>query len=317
MSDFIFPPFAPVPPRPAAASAQPAAPAPAATAETPAPAPSEPEAAMAPVAEAESPHGVETVAGPEDAVGASGRGPLEGFGGSAEAEEEALPWEASSFGGEGEDEDLPWLEVPSRGPVEDTAPAAQAEVAAPVEEEPDTGDVPDWMAWGGAEVGEAPAAGMTESPELPSPGMGAGAVARAEAPEAEAPAAVADLDTFERGGFEMDAGVGVVEGLAPVGDLTFPEAVPASSRYAPEPEPEEPVWESPAAAASHAAPAEPAEGGMAALLGPVADRLEAIARDLRQHPETVLSGAHAQDGDALALLVTGFVLGYTQRGGGR
>lgn len=314
MSDLIFPPFAPVPPRPAAASAQPAAPAPAATVETPAPALSEPEAAMAPVAEAETPFVAETVAGPEDAVGAPDRGPLEGFEGAAE--EETLPWEASSFGGESEDEDLPWLEVPSREPVEDAAPA-HAEAMSPVEEEPATEDVPDWMAWGGAEVGEVSAAGMTESPELPSPGMDAGAVARAEAPEAEAPAAVADLDTFERGGIELDAGVGVVEGLAPVGDLTFSEAVPAPSRYTPEPEPEEPVWESPATAVSHAVPAAAAEGGMAALLGPVADRLEAIARDLRQHPEAVLSGAHAQDGDALALLVTGFVLGYTQPGGGR
>lgn len=86
-----------------------------------------------------------------------------------------------------------------------------------------------------------------------------------------------------------------------------PEAAlfpPELSHARPEPSPETP--------APAQAPAAPAE--LSAALGEVAGRLEAIARALRDDPARFLAGG-GDAGDPLGLLVTGFVLGYTRRGG--
>lgn len=64
------------------------------------------------------------------------------------------------------------------------------------------------------------------------------------------------------------------------------------------------------AEAEAAAPAEPA--GAESPFDDVAARLEAIARMLRDRPDELLAGGSS---DPLALLVTGYVMGYTARGG--
>ena len=56
-----------------------------------------------------------------------------------------------------------------------------------------------------------------------------------------------------------------------------------------------------------APPTQPVAAADASGYGEVADRLEAIARALRDDPRSFLTGG---SGDALGLLVTGFVLGY-------
>jgi hypothetical protein len=60
---------------------------------------------------------------------------------------------------------------------------------------------------------------------------------------------------------------------------------------------------------------QPVAAADAAGYGEVADRLEAIARALRDDPGSFLAGG---SDDALGLLVTGFALGFGQgrRGGG-
>jgi hypothetical protein len=95
------------------------------------------------------------------------------------------------------------------------------------------------------------------------------------------------------------------EESGPWGDAPAPEAAA------------EPSWPPFIAEAEEAPPSQalfardtPAESAPAAQgYGEVADRLEAIARALRDDPAAFLAGG---SGDALGLLVTGFVIGYRQ-----
>ncbi|HEX2202537.1 MAG TPA: hypothetical protein VHG91_04545, partial [Longimicrobium sp.] len=76
-----------------------------------------------------------------------------------------------------------------------------------------------------------------------------------------------------------------------------------------------PVTRSPSGSPASAPPERKRAGPeLSAAFGEVAERLETIARALRDDPARFLSGG-ADAGDPLGLLVTGFVLGYTQRGG--
>ena len=71
-----------------------------------------------------------------------------------------------------------------------------------------------------------------------------------------------------------------------------------------------------AALAEHPAPR--GDDRLSVMLGEVAERLESIARSLRERtPAEVLAGPRGGAADPLELLVTGFVLGYLQRGGER
>lgn len=65
----------------------------------------------------------------------------------------------------------------------------------------------------------------------------------------------------------------------------------------------------PVAATSHAGQPAAVTHALADAFGEVAGRLEGIARTLRETPDSLLSGG---TDDPLALLVTGYVLGYTQ-----
>lgn len=81
-----------------------------------------------------------------------------------------------------------------------------------------------------------------------------------------------------------------------------PDAEPAAAA---EPDP---FTAASVAEAEAAAPAEPADSPF----DDVAARLEGIARMLRERPDELLAGGSP---DPLALLVTGYVMGYTARGG--
>jgi hypothetical protein len=69
------------------------------------------------------------------------------------------------------------------------------------------------------------------------------------------------------------------------------------------------VESTPVAATSSAEQPAAVAHALADTFGEVAGRLEGIARTLRERPDSLLSGA---SDDPLALLVTGYVLGYTQ-----
>jgi hypothetical protein len=84
------------------------------------------------------------------------------------------------------------------------------------------------------------------------------------------------------------------------------EAVMAAE---PQPSAADDAAPAPTAAAEAEAMAAPASAG--SPFEDVAGRLEAIARTLRERPDELLAGASS---DPLALLVTGYVMGYTARG---
>ncbi|MDB4950671.1 MAG: hypothetical protein JWM27_3320 [Gemmatimonadetes bacterium] len=308
----VFPPFGPARPRPSAsAPATPAAP--------PAfePAPAFEAAAAFDSALPSEPPVFRTGAESEPDVDLPFMAP---------AGEEAMPWEmpsvaepgpgTSSFAdsatapppaAEADDEepaaeDLPWLEMPPEAssafaPDSAVEPRPEADVgeegqdalassdsaaSAPADAGgglPDT----DWLAW------EAPAA------------------ADADAEEEEPAEELSAVPTS----FLAPAGFGASDaapdpGVVPVGDMfSIPQSAGGMAASAAEPA------DSPAsleAAASTMAPGAVLDGGE---YEEVAARLERIARSLRESPAAFLGGGSA---DALDLLVTGFVLGYTQRG---
>jgi hypothetical protein len=235
-------------------------------------------------------------------------------------QEEAMPWEMPSApeaeapaptaeaeasegaeeGGEDEGEDLPWLEMPASAPQARAEPAVEPWAATPPplpeaqpepEPEPEAepaaqaGDVDgipeqDWMSW--------------SAPGQPEPD------AQVEPVEVE-PTVAEFVPMGDFGG--GDAEIAPSPGLVPVGDM---------SMVAPQVEaPAPPAELVPASAADvSAAPAQAAGPSSNGHFGEVAARLERIARALREQPEAFMAGG---SGDPLDLLVTGFVLGYTQR----
>ena len=86
-----------------------------------------------------------------------------------------------------------------------------------------------------------------------------------------------------------------------------PSVADAEALIAAEPDP---FTAASVAEAEAAVPAEPL--GAESPFDDVAARLEAIARMLRERPDELLAGGSS---DPLALLVTGYVMGYTARGG--
>jgi hypothetical protein len=278
--------------------------------------------------------------------------PADAHGRDVAAPAAPAPWDFAAPEGDGsrpdeaaapplsEEEDLPWLEVPEPAPVEGD-PAAEGELKAD--------DKPNWMAWvrdegqpepegepvpiaelqpdeaapwaaetgtetddgagdGDGEPWEAPAAEGAADETVGDPGDAA------ELPEPElydlpdaapaaAPWAEAEAPLFEPAADEGGAAE----------ELDQPWELPSEpARDAP------PAWESfgggsatPAAPAEDAADAAPPATPFAA----VADRLQGIADSLRSDPAGFVTGAQG-GGDPLALLVAGFVLGYTARQGG-
>lgn len=214
--DMIFPPFVP-------RAAQPAGPPP-----VPAPQPEpvaeaadEPEPWAAPEAEP-------VVEEPEAAATARAA--------------DALPWETPAAE---PPEDLPWLELSSPGDEAVAGPQAPVEEHA-AEPAPET--VPDWLSWDPG----APAAAVTEAPEIPPSGdVDSAAAAREVAESDDELQPMAGLESFDR---DETAEVAPVDGLAPVGDFDIPsgEAEPSEPAAAYE----TPEWAQP----SEAWAAPPAEG---------------------------------------------------------
>jgi hypothetical protein len=195
------------------------------------------------------------------------------------------------------DEDLPWLEMPAEGPR-----------VHPVEETP----LADSIQWSEAEGGEDTPVGRVgfnfpelsdrpaETPSVPLPW-------ETEAPETAVSEAGAPEAAEE-------------PGVTPIGELEFAEPHPLVESALPWSEPPSVVEPEPAGAAPETATAEASVSGtpsgeVPGALEEVAGRLEGIARALREDPARFLSGEGAAS-DPLALLVTGFVLGYTQPRGG-
>jgi hypothetical protein len=229
---------------------------------------------------------------------------------------------------EGSLEDLPWLERPApreEGPSPEAATPAEGEEAEVL---------PDWMTWDAraeadaeAEISSTPPLEGLEDLSVPDLGF-----------EEEPPLPVEELSFDPFGGGLPPAEVaaaGTVE-FEPEERHPFPPATaedpfpePAPWEAASEPAPfvadEEAVMAAepdPFAAAEIAATEaqEPQEAGAASAAAEplpadgsafdeVAARLEEIARALRERPDELLSGRAA---DPLALLVTGYVAGYTQ-----
>lgn len=251
---------------------------------------------------------------------------------------------ADAEGDEDEHEDLPWLEVPApreraapqAGSAEfladDVSPAAESTAAEAEADEPRAAPAandafPDWMAWGATDEADAaremgnvdPVAGlenlvpMNDAPDTRDEDEGATLAAspvedepvfdpadlHAPRPEPRREPPAADADFLAAGFGGGDFLLRALQGsqLAPAEEPAAPavstadiESVPVAAT---------PPAEQPAAVA-HA---------LADTFGEVAGRLEAIARTLRERPDSLLSGG---SDDPLALLVTGYVLGYTQ-----
>lgn len=96
--------------------------------------------------------------------------------------------------------------------------------------------------------------------------------------------------------------------IAPEPDPFTAAAVAEAEAFAPA-EPDTDVESTPVAATSPAEQPAAVTHALADAFGEVAGRLEDIARTLRERPDSLLSGG---SDDPLALLVTGYVLGYTQ-----
>jgi hypothetical protein len=280
--DFVFPPF--IPPaitRPQAA--------------TPPPLP-DPVPAGRPVMpwDAETP-----------IIGAPAESPDEPAG-TPEAE---VPAEANA------EEELPWLELP-----EPRATPGTSEEPAPVQDA--SGALPDWMTWDARDAADA-AAGIMDVPLLD--GM------EPFVPE-EAMAVGDDTDVFPYGdpgidddeALELDAAEG--PSMEPVHGDRFPaeygdpgfdgdddlfQPLPVEADYEPAPptvgDAEFGVPTLEGGAHSGSAPA--ADERFAGI----ADRLEAIARDLRERPDELFGG---RTGDDLGRMIAAYALGFTHGRGG-
>lgn len=299
-----------------------------------------------------------------------------------------LPWETPASE---QAEDLPWVEMSE--PSADAGADVDVEPSTPLSEDAaGTAEetIPDWLSWDP----DAPAAAVTETPEIPPPGDVQASAAARELAEDDEPVAVPGLESFDR---DETPEVAPVDGLAPVGDFDMPfdeeePSEPAAAYETPEwAQPTEewaappaqgedplltspvpatvadsqvdvggvdasadeldapdavgsaldaevaalldtpmppametagPAFESPVeledAAAADVGASHRGDDHLSVMLGEVAGRLESIARALRERsPAEVLAGPRDGAADPLELLVTGFVLGYVQRGGER
>jgi hypothetical protein len=119
--------------------------------------------------------------------------------------------------------------------------------------------------------------------------------------EEPAPAPVADAPEIAA------STTGDAHAIAPEPDPFTAAAVAEAETFAPAESSDTDT--APVAAATPAEQPAAVAHTLADTLGEVAGRLESIARTLRERPDSLLSGG---SGDPLALLVTGYVLGYTQ-----
>lgn len=169
---------------------------------------------------------------------------------------------------------MPWVDdAPSFAPYAADAPAETPSYAA---------EVPSFLADEPAEAPsyEAPAESAWEPPFAAEPEIATPAEAALSAeiePEDEFPVEAEAALAYEAAGFNEVPTTADFDAAAQIASATEPDAFVASA---------------PSAAAEYAE---------------VADRLETIARSLRDDPAAFLASG---SGDALGLLVTGFVLGY-------
>jgi hypothetical protein len=324
---FVFPPFMPSAPR--SAPSAPAEPAPdELTMEVPLPAhdPGDPdgdlprhgfdaeeagsqqwEAAAPPAAEdfpwlempAEGPrvHAAEPTAADDEMAGWAGwdAGDAQPAGEGTQdtaAPDEAMPWAEA-------EEPAPWTEPAA---AEEPAPWTVPEEPAPWTAPPATDDPAPWTETTVAD--EAPWA-ETPAPEEAAPWAEKPAP-HDVAPWAETPSAD-DAGPWGDSAPEAEASAEpswppfIAEAeVAPPAQALFAHGAPVVEETAPAESPS-----APEAAYVPATQTVPASNAQA--YGEVADRLESIARALRDDPGSFLAGG---SGDALGLLVTGFVLGY-------
>jgi len=99
------------------------------------------------------------------------------------------------------------------------------------------------------------------------------------------------------------------QAIAPEPDPFTAAAVAEAEAFAPAESPEADADATPVPATTSAEQPAAVAHALADTFGEVAGRLEDIAQTLRERPDSLLSGA---SDDPLALLVTGYVLGYTQ-----
>jgi len=180
-------------------------------------------------------------------------------------------------------DDLPWLDVE---PVEPAPPAGEAA---------DAEELPAWLSWDDA---------VEEVPTLTAAVDSGEGLQGADAPfsfGAEPEPVAGEAGPYGDGAVEVaevasDDGAG--EAGAEMEDFYAVEenAAAEAALYAPAPEVEHP---------------EAVVGPAVEALAEVADRLERIARSLRERPADVLAGGDGA-ADPLELLITGFALGYAQ-----
>lgn len=185
-------------------------------------------------------------------------------------------------------------------PAADAEPFTEGSFEAPAAESA----APAWDA-PAAEPEPAADAWSLATPEAAEPPAADAGATWEESPAAAAPSYEVSVDasddalTFEPAAAEAPAAEDALPMAQPF--VADEEAVIAS-----EPDP---FTAASVAEAEAVAPAEPAHGGSA--FDDVAARLESIARMLRERPDELLAGGSS---DPLALLVTGYVMGYTARG---
>ena len=157
-----------------------------------------------------------------------------------------------------------------------------------------------------------------EAAEFPEPDFDA-LLAPADAPAEDAPAAEDwSLDAPEAApppqvGEELTVEVTLEEEPAAPAASADPQPFVADDEavMASEPAPSAAAEHDALTAVAEAGSAAPAEHADASPFDDVAGRLEEIARALRDRPDELLAGGSS---DPLALLVTGYVMGYTARG---
>ena len=176
---------------------------------------------------------------------------------------------------EPEAEPMPW--------IDDTASFAETAYTPDVAEEAPsfTTEVPSFLAEEPAASYEAPAETAWEPPFLAEPDAASPAEAALSAeiePEDEFPVEAEAALAYEDAGFTEVPTSADFDEASRIASAAQPDAAFMAAATAP-----------------------------AAEYGEVADRLETIARSLRDDPAAFLAGG---SGDALGLLVTGFVLGY-------
>lgn len=209
-----------------------------------------------------------------------------------------------------EDGPVPGLESFDRdgtahvAPVEGLAPVGDFDM--PFDEEPSEPaaayETPEWAQ--PTEEWAAPRA-EGEDPLLTSPVPAT--VADSQVHVGGVDAMVDELDAPDAVGSALDAEV------AALLDTPLPPAMETAG-----PAFESPVELEDAAAAADVGAPPRGDDHLSVMLGEVAGRLESIARALRERsPAEVLAGPRDGAADPLELLVTGFVLGYVQRGGER